>query len=186
MPHNAPTIEVRKLGRDATREMPSAVSSRQKVGHMRTSVLDVLLDEMLDETSGKNTDFPRKFNKQRVLLEKVLGRLERVKGIEPSYSAWKAAALPLSYTRAPRPRVRGRRRSLTRPAASLNCPGLDNPLPVGLPQALPGPRFPRQRFREIRLLTRGQDAPILGAPPTTKGGDPVSQSKRCHLAGIAR
>jgi hypothetical protein len=28
--------------------------------------------------------------------------MERVKGIEPSYSAWKAAALPLSYTRAPR------------------------------------------------------------------------------------
>jgi hypothetical protein len=28
-----------------------------------------------------------------------LKRLERVKGIEPSYSAWKAAALPLSYTR---------------------------------------------------------------------------------------
>jgi hypothetical protein len=30
----------------------------------------------------------------------VLKMLERVKGIEPSYSAWKAAALPLSYTRA--------------------------------------------------------------------------------------
>jgi hypothetical protein len=30
-----------------------------------------------------------------------LETLERVKGIEPSYSAWKAAALPLSYTRAP-------------------------------------------------------------------------------------
>jgi hypothetical protein len=28
-----------------------------------------------------------------------LKTLERVKGIEPSYSAWKAAALPLSYTR---------------------------------------------------------------------------------------
>jgi hypothetical protein len=27
--------------------------------------------------------------------------LERVKGIEPSYSAWEAAALPLSYTRMP-------------------------------------------------------------------------------------
>jgi hypothetical protein len=27
-------------------------------------------------------------------------KLERVKGIEPSYSAWEAAALPLSYTRA--------------------------------------------------------------------------------------
>ena len=25
--------------------------------------------------------------------------MERVKGIEPSYSAWKAATLPLSYTR---------------------------------------------------------------------------------------
>jgi hypothetical protein len=30
----------------------------------------------------------------------ALDALERVKGIEPSYSAWKAAALPLSYTRA--------------------------------------------------------------------------------------
>jgi hypothetical protein len=30
----------------------------------------------------------------------ALWELERVKGIEPSYSAWKAAALPLSYTRA--------------------------------------------------------------------------------------
>src|SRR5262249_31931911 len=29
----------------------------------------------------------------------VNGRLERVKGIEPSSSAWKAVALPLSYTR---------------------------------------------------------------------------------------
>src|SRR3954462_8245725 len=28
-------------------------------------------------------------------------RLERVKGIEPSSVAWKATALPLSYTRAP-------------------------------------------------------------------------------------
>jgi hypothetical protein len=28
--------------------------------------------------------------------------LERVKGIEPSSSAWKAVALPLSYTRAMR------------------------------------------------------------------------------------
>ena len=26
-------------------------------------------------------------------------KLERVAGIEPAYSAWKAAALPLSYTR---------------------------------------------------------------------------------------
>ena len=34
------------------------------------------------------------------ISSKQLKTLERVKGIEPSYSAWKAAALPLSYTRA--------------------------------------------------------------------------------------
>ena len=33
---------------------------------------------------------------------KLLKLLERVKGIEPSSSAWKAVALPLSYTRATR------------------------------------------------------------------------------------
>ena len=32
--------------------------------------------------------------------DKCLILLERVKGIEPSSSAWKAVALPLSYTRA--------------------------------------------------------------------------------------
>jgi hypothetical protein len=30
---------------------------------------------------------------------KSLKNMERVAGIEPAYSAWKAAALPLSYTR---------------------------------------------------------------------------------------
>ena len=34
-----------------------------------------------------------------VLNAKSRRKLERVEGIEPSYSAWKAAALPLSYTR---------------------------------------------------------------------------------------
>ena len=29
------------------------------------------------------------------------GKLERVKGIEPSYAAWEAAVLPLNYTRRP-------------------------------------------------------------------------------------
>src|SRR2546423_1606915 len=42
--------------------------------------------------------------KHRAALPAVLDqvckmKMERVKGIEPSYSAWKAAALPLSYTR---------------------------------------------------------------------------------------
>ena len=40
--------------------------------------------------------------KQKERNETTLGRaneLERVKGIEPSQPAWKAGALPLSYTR---------------------------------------------------------------------------------------
>ena len=45
---------------------------------------------------------------------KSLKKMERVKGIEPSYSAWKAAALPLSYTRAGV--------DLTRHAGGLNPP----------------------------------------------------------------
>jgi hypothetical protein len=34
------------------------------------------------------------------LPEPAEGRMERVKGIEPSYAAWEAAVLPLNYTRA--------------------------------------------------------------------------------------
>ena len=51
---------------------------------------------------------------QRGQRTKMCMRLERVKGIEPSYSAWKAAALPLSYTRVGC--------DLTRPGAGLNRP----------------------------------------------------------------
>src|SRR5258708_38357510 len=35
-------------------------------------------------------------------------------------------------------------------------------------------------------LTQADSMPILMLPSTTKGGDPVSYTKRCHLAGIAR
>ena len=55
----------------------------------------------------------------------TLKTLERVKGIEPSYSAWKAAALPLSYTRAGLNRVDpavAAGDELTRPASGLNLP----------------------------------------------------------------
>src|SRR5881392_3345073 len=102
--------------------------------------------------------------------DKHLKAMERVKGIEPSYSAWKAAALPLSYTRAGA--------DLTRRAGGLNPPrgplfsvqnGLGPPTPAG-----PGP------------LTGADSPPILMFPSTMKGGDPVSLTKRCHLAGIAR
>src|SRR5262249_6668538 len=93
-------------------------------------------------------------------------RLERVKGIEPSYSAWKAAALPLSYTRIGRDLTR-RATGLNRPARAANCP-VSKPL------------------QRRGALTAADSLPIVGFPLTTKGGDPVSYLKRCHLAGIAR
>ena len=61
MPHNAAAIEVCKLARDATCEgVPFRLV---KKSGMSVSVLDVLLDEMLDAISGKNTDSIRNFNK---------------------------------------------------------------------------------------------------------------------------
>src|SRR6266436_10449669 len=93
---------------------------------------------------------------------------ERVKGIEPSYSAWKAAALPLSYTRA-------------RP---INYHG-EEAASTAMHRALKRPSF-LAGFVRPRPLTGGDSLPILKIPSTTKGGDPVSYTKRCHLAGIAR
>ena len=90
-----------------------------------------------------------------------------MKGIEPSYSAWKAAALPLSYTRAGD--------DLTRRAEGLNRPPPGIIAPVN-----------SQYSPHFRPLTRADSPPILMFPLTTKGGDPVSYLKRCHLAGIAR
>jgi hypothetical protein len=62
--------------------------------------------------------------------------MERVKGIEPSYSAWKAAALPLSYTRPPGRYARwdallqrGRRRSDAR--IDTPAPAHDDDLGLG-------------------------------------------------------
>jgi len=49
-----------------------------------------------------------------------------------------------------------------------------------------GNRAPRRKFRRFSPLTNPKAAPILAVSSTTKGGDPVSHSKRCHLAGIAR
>jgi hypothetical protein len=44
---------------------------------------------------------------------------------------------------------------------------------------------PLRRIRG-RPFTDREIVPILSFPSTTKGGDPVSYSKRCHLAEAAR
>ena len=51
--------------------------------------------ELLMGLEPMTSSLPRKCSTTE--LQQLVG--ERVKGIEPSYSAWKAAALPLSYTR---------------------------------------------------------------------------------------
>ena len=107
--------------------------------------------------------------------------LERVKGIEPSYSAWKAAALPLSYTRATATGLipdRADGDELTRPASGLNT--RTSARSCGIRPEEPAVRVPE------RPLTSGASVPIVLFPSTMKGGDPVSFTKRCHLAGVAR
>jgi hypothetical protein len=77
-------------------------------------------------------------NRSRNSAGLYLKRMERVKGIEPSYSAWKAAALPLSYTRAGV--------DLTRRAGGLNPPLAARPnIPGGYPIGRSGP-LNRGRF----------------------------------------
>src|ERR1700704_4200529 len=49
-----------------------------------------------------------------------------------------------------------------------------------------GLRVCSARLSRPKPLTPADSPPILRSPPTTKGGDPVSYLKRCHLAGIAR
>ena len=62
------------------------------------------------------------------LYQRLLGHkhnwlvMERVKGIEPSYSAWKAAALPLSYTRTLKDELTRRAGRLNRPAGLVPHP----------------------------------------------------------------
>jgi hypothetical protein len=78
--------------------------------------------------------------------------LERVKGIEPSYSAWKAAALPLSYTRATH--------HLTRRAGGLNPPA------DGCPRPENGPCFPG--FRAGSGLNSGRIAAYIDVSTTNE------------------
>jgi hypothetical protein len=84
---------------------------------------------------------------------KPLKTLERVKGIEPSYSAWKAAALPLSYTRA---------RGINYHAATSASTAMRRVGPAGL--------VPRDAHRLCRAcpLTSAESLPILMFPSTQR------------------
>ena len=115
-----------------------------------------------------DTEFEKPLADGRNLLIIQHVKLERVKGIEPSYSAWKAAALPLSYTRLWPINYHARQAAST----AMRRFGPETAL-------FPRPHPPRP-------LTDADSMPIMMSPSTMKGGDPVSYTKRCHLAGIAR
>jgi hypothetical protein len=63
----------------------------------RSTAIIALLAEFLDEPMHVNPAAAPTYM-QRAIIRKG-AKVERVPGIEPGYSAWKAAALPLSYTR---------------------------------------------------------------------------------------
>jgi hypothetical protein len=105
-------------------------------------------------------------------------QMERVKGIEPSYSAWKAAALPLSYTRLPVMTYHAVTTVSTAPWPVL--------LSFKASCSRTGLAAVSQESAPASPLTDANSRPILLFPRTRKGGDSVSYSKRCHLAGIAR
>jgi hypothetical protein len=47
----------------------------------------------------RNRGLPAQSSRAVTALDLFLGKLERAKGIEPSYAAWEAAVLPLNYAR---------------------------------------------------------------------------------------
>jgi hypothetical protein len=97
---------------------------------------------------------------------KSLKALERVKGIEPSSSAWKAVALPLSYTRAREAYMRARlRQNLRDPSRS-----------AGLPAAAPNAR---RLVGEVGLEpTKAKPADLQSAPFAARDTPPNLASGR--------
>src|SRR2546430_2504873 len=75
--------------------------------------------------------------------------MERVRGIEPPSSAWKAAALPLSYTRKPRTK-KGQERYAPKPRR-YSAPGADRVLIYGWHSVKAALENPRRRIRKLIL-----------------------------------
>jgi hypothetical protein len=80
--------EARELDRAIERVAQDLRAGRYRGGQERGSGAVALPADAGDEQTGRKS------------ITRAAVDLERVKGIEPSSSAWKAVALPLSYTRA--------------------------------------------------------------------------------------
>ena len=77
-----------------------------------------------------NSEVPLTEQPDARIPDGVLAQMERVKGIEPSSSAWKAVALPLSYTRELVPKAARLRQRLRRATVAVEAG-----LPTAAPQA---------------------------------------------------
>ena len=98
---------------------------------------------------------------------KCLKLLERVKGIEPSSSAWKAVALPLSYTRAREAYMRARLRQNFGAILSRSA---------GLPATVPQARW---LVGEVGLEpTKAKPADLQSAPFAARDTPPNLASAR--------
>ena len=72
------------------------MSSDHYAANSPTITTRILAQRLKTKPRSTADAFPGTF---AIAAKRLISWLERVKGIEPSYSAWKAAALPLSYTR---------------------------------------------------------------------------------------
>ncbi len=85
-------------------KFPGAVGGASRRPRRRRPVRKRVVGERGRIARGQDGPRPRRkpeaaiCSMRRESPRRAMG-MERVKGIEPSYSAWKAAALPLSYTR---------------------------------------------------------------------------------------
>src|SRR5205807_5082001 len=90
-----------------------------------------------------------------VSSEVAAARVERVKGIEPSYAAWEAAVLPLNYTRIScLARVSRTHRGHNHRAADLSIQSISASPERAITVANPGPiRLDHQSRNELRRPT---------------------------------
>src|SRR6188768_2259997 len=94
------------------------------------------------------------------------GKLERVKGIEPSYSAWKAAALPLSYTRLTRSTITPGRPPQPAGADLIGQTTLVPPAlgPLTSAESVPILMFPSTQRKEVIQCLLPSAVTSLGSP----------------------
>jgi hypothetical protein len=76
-----------------------SLSVRSRAGSRLAAQTRLIFQPVATWWRQSPTRFRRDLRGLKIPVYRQYVRLERVKGIEPSYSAWKAAALPLSYTR---------------------------------------------------------------------------------------